>query len=249
MSAETPAPPPETTPHRTGPLRIASFRPRAPGRELKLKAGDVLLGADGRDWRRLASIEGWLQERLEAKEAVLLAVLRGDRTFFLQVGQRLGAEFAALTPAETAEVEAALPLAFPDSLLARNWEIYAGRDGSAEALDTAPSFLAMILPPLWLFGRRFHEEAAITVLALATAFVAHWMVGAAAYAALCLLVGRHQTAIARAALQRAGLVRLAIVAAEDEAAAQAAARGLGHELKFRFGAAPGGAAGVMQPTK
>lgn len=249
MSVENPLPSPETTSYRTGPLRIASFRPRAQGRELKLKAGDVLLGADGRDWRRLTSIEGWLKERLEAKETVLLAVLRGERTFFLQVEHRLGAEFAALTPAETTEVEAALPLAFPDPLLARNWEIYAGRDGAAETLDTAPSFLAMILPPLWLFGRRFHEEAAIAALALATAFVAHWMVGAAAYAALCLLVGRHQTAIARAALQRAGLARVAVVAAEDEAGAQAAASGLRHELKFRFGAAPGGAGGVMQPTK
>lgn len=249
MSVAPPAAPPDTTPHRTGPLRIASFRARAQGRDLKLKAGDILVGADGRDWRRVASLEGWLKDRLEAKETVLLAVLRGERIFFLQVAHRLGAEFAALTPPETAALEAALPLVFPDPLLARNWEIHAARDGAAEALDTAPSFLAMILPPLWLFGRRFHEEAAIALLALATAFVAHWMVGAAAYAALCLLVGRHQAAIARAALQRAGLMRVAVVAAEDEAAAQAAARGLGHELKFRFAAASGGAGGVMQPTK
>jgi hypothetical protein len=116
----------------------------------------------------------------------------------------------------------------------RNYHIYCDKDKQAELHSQTRSILAMLAPPFWIMSQRFFEGAIVSTLAVATAFVVHWMLGVLTYVVLCLYVGRDQHKLGQSFMGYRGFRQIFCIAGTTEADAQLAALHLDPELKFIF---------------
>ena len=92
----------------------------------------------------------------------------------------------------------------------------------------------MLAPPFWIMSQRFFEWAIVSTLAVATAFVVHWMLGLLTYVILCLYVGRDQHKLGQSFMGYRGFRQILCIAGTTEADAQLTALHLDSELKFIF---------------
>lgn len=207
-------------------LRLVRCGFKDPGAALGLRAGDVLIGVDGKAWTGSADA---LAARFNgARSPLLLGFLRGEAGFeVLVTTPDLGRWEASDMPAATP------PLQGPSAALC-NWQILLHHDGHYDLVALRPSLLALVAPPLWLAQGRLLTWLAALGAALALALPGGPVLMGCVWVAAGLHLRRHGASHLLQARQMEGYRRAAVIAATGEAAAMRVWATLVPDAPFRF---------------
>ena len=224
------------TPRLSGPIIIDKMKKGAFGIKLNLLELDILVGVGGKPYSDLGHLSDEIEYHLqEYARPVLLSFMREGKLFHVLTDRVLGVDFLPVQGDSLKSLSSLMRnVELPFSSDMRNYHIYCDKDKQAELHSQTRSILAMLAPPFWIMSQRFFEGAIVSTLAVATAFVVHWMLGVLTYVILCLYVGRDQHKLGQSFMGYRGFRQIFCIAGTTEADAQLAALHLDPELKFIF---------------
>lgn len=212
----------------TPPQTIALVRCglRDPGATLGLRAGDVLIGVEGKAWA--GGIDALAARFSAARRPLLLTFMRGETGFdVLATTADLGRWQACAMPASPPPLQSA-------SAAICNWQILRHHDGQYDLVALRPSLLALIAPPLWLAQGRLLTWLTAMGAALALALPAGALLMGCVWIAAGLHLWRHGAAHLLQARQIEGYHRAGMIAAPREGAAMQAWARLVPDAQFRY---------------
>lgn len=196
------------------------------GHVFGLRGGDILRAVDGEPWQGSANA---LKRRMARQtDPVALQFQRGDVVFAILTTQADLGFWDSKPRPET------LP---PVPKLGGNlglWEIVARPCGAHELFPLGRSWLAAILPPLWLVQARIWTGLALFVAALAITLPAGPIMAGLVWVAAGLHLWQLGPDHQRVALQMQGFGRRGRIAARNEAEAVATWTALHPKARFRF---------------
>lgn len=207
-------------------LRIGRCKMTDAGHELGLRAGDVLVGVNGKRWT--GSLDSLRSHFTNRSTEVALTFQRGTvvwtvLTNHLNLGQWVRMEVPSsseFTP-------------FAADLMC-NWDIVSNVERTHDLFPMRPSLVALVAPALWLAQRRLWTLLATLGAGLAVALPAGVPVMVALWAAAGLHLWRSGTNHIRADRAAAGFYRVGVVAAQSEREAIAVWDRLCPGSRFRF---------------
>lgn len=190
---------------------------RAAGRSLALAAGDILLAVNG---RAFSGTPAHLAARLAERDGKPLALTfqRGPNRLTVLADRADLGVWESMAAPPVAEED--LPRIDPDNL--SNWEIMRDAEGRFDAVCLAPSWLATVLPPLWLLQMRLWVPFSTMLTALVVASAVSPYVVPLVWTVLGVHLRRAGSAYLRADRRGRGLRLQSVHAARSEAAAHRA---------------------------
>ena len=223
-------------PRLSGPLIIDKIKKGSFGYKLNLIELDILVGVGGKSFSDLGQLEDEIAYHLEEyARPVLLSFMREGKLFHVLTSHLLGVEFLPVHGESLQSLNSLMRnVELPFSRDMRNYHVYCDKTKQAELHSQTTSLLAMIAPPFWIMSQRFFEGAIVSTLALATAFVVHWMLGLLTYVVLCIYVGRDQHKLGQSFMGYRGFRQIFCIAGTSEIEAQSTALSLDGELHFIF---------------
>ena len=225
-------------PKLSGPLLVDKIKPGCYGQSLTLKELDILVGVASQPYGELGPLEDEIEYHLEEfARPVLLSFMREGKLFHVLAERPLGVNMVHLQGESLQSLDGLMRnIEFPYAEGMQNYQIFSDKDKKAELRLHTTSIIAMIAPPFWIMSQRFFEGVVVSVLAILTGFVVHWILGVLTYGLMCLYVGRDQKKLVRSFLGFRGFVQIYTLAAHNEVSAQRAAIDMEEDLQFIFAA-------------
>ena len=143
-------------------LQIKSIRTSSNAFMMKLKEGDVIIALDGEMVHK--SYEELSKELSEIKEKKVITVFRDGVFFNTFIYGSLGVICENITPEKIPELEISnINEIFQKDEIYFLFEVYKKPGTTAILLNTMPSILASIAPPLWMIQNRLWNLLFITI--------------------------------------------------------------------------------------
>ena len=144
-------------------LQIKSIRASSNAFMMKLKEGDVIIALEGEMVHK--SYEDLSKELSEIKEKKIITLFRDGVFFNTFIYGSLGVVCENITPEKIPELEIAnINEHFQKDELYSLFEVYKKPGCAAILLNTMPSILASITPPLWMLQNRLWYLLFITMI-------------------------------------------------------------------------------------
>ena len=144
-------------------LQIKSIRASSNAFMMKLKEGDVIIALEGEMVHK--SYEDLSKELSEIKEKKIITLFRDGVFFNTFIYGSLGVVCENITPEKIPELEIAnINEHFQKDELYSLFEVYKKPGCAAILLNTMPSILASITPPLWMLQNRLWNLLFITMI-------------------------------------------------------------------------------------
>jgi hypothetical protein len=144
-------------------LQIKSIRASSNAFMMKLKEGDVIIALEGEMVHK--SYEDLSKELSEIKEKKIITLFRDGVFFNTFIYGSLGVVCENITPEKIPELEIAnINEHFQKDELYSLFEVYKKPGCAAILLNTMPSILASITPPLWMLQNRLWNLLFITMV-------------------------------------------------------------------------------------
>ena len=144
-------------------LQIKSIRASSNAFMMKLKEGDVIIALEGEMVHK--SYEDLSKELSEIKEKKIITLFRDGVFFNTFIYGSLGVICENITPEKIPELEIAnINEHFQTDELYFLFEVYKKPGSAAILLNTMPSILASITPPLWMLQNRLWNLLFITMV-------------------------------------------------------------------------------------
>ncbi|AGI68495.1 hypothetical protein OAN307_c29450 [Octadecabacter antarcticus 307] len=219
-----------------GPLRLEKVQGTAFQWEYLLQSEDVIVAVNGTSWPKVKSIEDTVKDALErAPRPVLLTIIRDEKIFSVFVAKPIENKTTVLLGEQAGQYQKISPtLPIEKIRMLSNYVIVADSENFADTLEMRKSFLAMIIPPLWLISRRMWGPFVAFTGAILTSFAVNQTLGAAMYLFMCVYIGQRQIPLLLSSMLRNGLNRRMVVAAQNEIEAQTIALQFHGQLRFKF---------------
>ncbi|MGS4946813.1 hypothetical protein ACVDG3_15130 [Meridianimarinicoccus sp. RP-17] len=205
--------PPDQTPE---PLYLGVEAPASHGREIGLRAGDLVTAVNGIP---VHGTEDNFRDRFgkDHARACALNVLRGERGFIVLAAHPDLGRLVPVTPTAAQLRDIARNVTgrlYPNRMV--NWEVYRNRAGQYDLQPLTPSLLALVAAPLWLVQMRLWAALAMLVGVVVIAIPAGAIMAAIIYGLASIYVWRAGPAMFRADRRAAGLKPHAVIAAANE---------------------------------
>jgi len=211
-------------------LTLTRCRHQDPGHALGLRSGDTLIAIDGKPWQGGSKD---LADRFATRQApLLLSFLRQDAVLSLLADSpHLGLWDKTTAPALPATIAAALPQ--PSAALC-NWQIMVNQHGQYDLFALRPSWLALVMPPLWLAQARMFTWLTALAAAMALSLPGGAWLLAGVWVAAGLHLWRHGNRHLLQARLAEGYRATGVVAATSETMARQGWQALTPDARFRF---------------
>ena len=143
-------------------LQIKSIRTSSNAFMMKLKEGDVIIALDGEMVHK--SYEELSKELSEIKEKKVITIFRDGVFFNTFIYGSLGVICENITPEKIPELEISnINEIFQKDEIYFLFEVYKKPGSTAILLNTMPSILASVAPPLWMIQNRLWNLLFITI--------------------------------------------------------------------------------------
>lgn len=220
--------------HQSSFLTIKEVNTISRARTLRLAVGDVIIGTDSQIYRGGIIEFQTVMEECDEENGVLLTIWRDGAIFHVIGFGPLGVTLEFASPENIEQISKDLEnFTFPKREELSVFEVLRNFARRCEIIDTSPSQLAFIAPPLWLIQHRLIEPLMAVMAIYAITFVVHWALFIIAYILMSLYFKRGYLMMLRSFIIYKEYQMWVVIAARDVKEVQQICRKFDPKTRFR----------------
>jgi len=224
----------EASSHQRSFLTIKEVNTISRARTLRLAVGDVIIGTDSKIYNGGIIEFQTVMEECDEDEGILLTIWRNGAIFNVIGFGPLGVTLEFASPENIEQVSKDLEnYSFPKRDELSVFEVLRNLTRRCEIIDTSPSQLAFLAPPLWLIQHRLVEPLMALAAIYAITFVVHWSLFIIAYILMSLYFKRGYLMMLRSFIIYKDYQMWIVIAARDVKEVQEICRKFDPKTRFR----------------
>ena len=214
-------------------LKISDLKLKSRARNIRLKEDDIIVAVDGEGFH--GTILEFSNILSEEDKKSLLTIKRGELFFEVITSGTLGTNFKFTSPEETIEIEKS----FKDHKINdieeyTIFEVLRDLRRNVEIIDTTPTPMTWIFPPIWLIQNRLWEVLMVAISVYLITFSVAWWLFAITWILLAIYFNKGQTTILRSFSIYRDKHFWLILAAKNEEEVQTLCRVLDPKCTFQY---------------
>ena len=224
----------EASSHQRSFLTIKEVNTISRARTLRLAVGDVIIGTDSKIYNGGIIEFQTVMEECDEDEGILLTIWRNGAIFNVIGFGPLGVTLEFASPENIEQVSKDLEnYSFPKRDELSVFEVLRNLTRRCEIIDTSPSQLAFLAPPLWLIQHLLVEPLMALAAIYAITFVVHWSLFIIAYILMSLYFKRGYLMMLRSFIIYKDYQMWIVIAARDVKEVQEICRKFDPKTRFR----------------